>query len=877
MQEWQKHIVSHAIHFRDNQGRVTRLIGTCRDITAEEEGHQTLKDARERAFRQQSAFAKIAVDRPTPDILQTELQWIAKIAAETLEVERVGVWLLSEDQDVLDCVELYVASTGEHSSNIQLASADYPQYWQAIRTNTRINAHNALQDARVAEFRDGYLIPLGISSMLDAAITVDDALAGVICIEHTGPMRIWHPDEEAFATSIGSIIAQMLVSDQRQEMEREYRRLIDYVSAGVVVHAPDTTITSCNWMAAHILELEEDRVEGADADDPAWKFVKEDGTPMPQEDFPVVKVLKTLSPVDDYVVGILKPNGKTTWCLTRAYPAFMSNGDLKEVVVTFVDITRQREATEGLRESEIRNRLIVENAPYCIHEIDLDGRMVSINKTGMTMLNIENESDILGIKYIDLAAEDHRPRINSLMQAAFSGKASEFEVRGVNGRAYTSSFVPIYDDHSSRVVRLMGMSVDITDRLQASLEREQLQLQLSHALKMEAVGQLAGGIAHDFNNLLHVMKVYGEFAREEADEESEQYRYLRESEKAVDRATVLVSQLLAFSRRQVLQMEDVDLNTVIAESVEMLRHVIGRHIDFQLKCSDDHALVHVDPGQVSQILINLCTNARDAMPDGGVITIGVQRVTADNTPGWLVNRGGHRQFVILTVEDNGHGMDLVTQNHIFEPFFTTKDVGKGTGLGLSTVYGLIQQHHGEIHVESEENHGTTFLIAFPAVDVAEQTAGVQRSASSVSGSETILLAEDEDAIRETSTQILSEAGYQVLTAADGRQAVEVFTHHVDEIDLVLLDVIMPGMSGRVAYERIHELRPNLPVLFASGFSDSATETNFVSRHGHTLLQKPFSRDSLLHHIRRSLDEADSHETKSSEKKTPVNKAGAVRQ
>ena len=850
-----KYIVSHALHFKKTDGQVARLIGTCRDISAEKEGRQTLKDARARAVKQQAAFAKIAVERNTSGNLDAELRRIAEIASETLNVERTGIWLLSDDQKKLSCLEQFLLSKKEHSNGCVLNSGDYPGYWKALRSDSRINAHDALQDSRVAEFRIEYLIPLGITSMLDAVFTLDDKLAGVVCFEHTGTKREWHPDEEAFATSIASIVSQLLVTDQRRQMEREHRRLIDYVSAGVVVHAPDTSIISCNWMATQILKLSESQLLGLEADGPQWKFVRDDGSPMPAEEFPVNRVIATHEGVGDYIVGVEFADEGTTWCLARAYPVFANNGSLREIVVTFIDITRQRTAMAGLRESELHNRLLIENAPCCIHEIDMEGRFISVNTAGLKMMELGSAEEIIGRKYLGLVSQDHRARIQSLMDAAFTGKSSEFEFRATNDRAYTSSFVPIYDEDRLKVIRLMGMSVDITDRLQASQEREQLQLQLSHALKLEAVGQLAGGVAHDFNNLLHIMKVYGEFAQEDAEQGSEQLRYLQETEKAVERATSLVSQLLAFSRRQNLQQEDVDLNVIVEEAVEMLRRAIGSHINIEFFPSEDNAVVHVDLGQMNQVLINLCTNARDAMPDGGTITINLQVVNSDDAPDWVENSPSSGKHVILTIADNGVGMSSSTLDHIFEPFFTTKEVGKGTGLGLSTVYGLVQQHGGAIYVDSQLNKGSLFLIALPVVPgTATARIGIKAEAR-ITGSETILLVEDEEAIRETNKRVLSLAGYQVHTANNGEQAMATFFEHSDKIDLVLLDVIMPELSGRTVYERLKKLRPNLPVLFVSGYSDASVETDFISDRKLPLLHKPFSREELLLNVRQELDRA----------------------
>ena len=396
-------------------------------------------------------------------------------------------------------------------------------------------------------------------------------------------------------------------------------------------------------------------------------------------------------------------------------------------------------------------------------------------------------------------------------------------------------------------------SIDVTERKKAVEAHDELEVQLRQAQKMEAVGQLAGGVAHDFNNLLQVILGFGDMARAELGAESPIRKDLDEIMKAGNRAKTLVRQLLAFSRRQVLDMRDINLNDLIADLMTMLRRVIGEHITLDVISGHDLGIVSADPGQIQQILMNLCVNARDAMPDGGRITIETENVHVDeafcDTHAWA--QPG--PYALLSVSDTGCGMDEETMANVFEPFFTTKGVGEGTGLGLSTVYGLVKQHQGMIHAHSEVDWGTTFKVYLPLVERPAAPVADRLEGPALGGTETILLAEDDEMVRTLSQTVLERAGYTVLTACDGEDALRVFDERVDDIDMALLDVMMPKLGGRAVFEHIQKARPNMRVLFASGYSMSAIHTDFVLDEGLELVQKPCPPDDLLRRVRQLLD------------------------
>ena len=388
------------------------------------------------------------------------------------------------------------------------------------------------------------------------------------------------------------------------------------------------------------------------------------------------------------------------------------------------------------------------------------------------------------------------------------------------------------------------------------IEREQAkEEQLQQSQKMEAVGRLAGGIAHDFNNLLTAINGYSDLTLRKLDPKSDLCGRIKEIRKAGERAASLTRQLLAFSRKQMLQPRVLDLNSVITEMHKMLHRLIGEDIVLQLALGNLLGQVKADPGQIEQILMNLAVNARDAMPQGGRLTIETRNVLLNQTHvnRQLVPQPGN--YVMISVSDDGCGMDGETQAHIFEPFFTTKGVGKGTGLGLSTVYGIVKQSDGGIWVYSELGKGTAFNICFPRVDELSPAEESAASAEVPGGDETILLVEDEDLVRALSKEMLEQYGYSVISASNGDEGVRICKEFAGPIDLMITDVVMPHMSGRELAERIGILRPGMQVLYMSGFTDDAIVRHGLLDKDFAFIQKPFSPESLALKAREVLDQS----------------------
>ena len=419
--------------------------------------------------------------------------------------------------------------------------------------------------------------------------------------------------------------------------------------------------------------------------------------------------------------------------------------------------------------------------------------------------------------------------------------------------------VPVFDA-AGGPRRLVGMVTDLTERLQAEEERHALEEQLRAAQKLEAVGRLAGGVAHDFNNMLAVILNCAAFVAEELPADHPARIDVEEVLRAGESAAALTRQLLAFSRRQVLEPRVLDLNATVSRLEKMVQRLIGEHIALELVLAQDLGRVRADPGQVEQVLMNLAVNARDAMPQGGTLTVETADVElgGEDAPRHLDVPPG--RYVRLRIQDTGHGMDADTQRRIFEPFFTTKGKGKGTGLGLSTVYGIVKQSGGTIQVESAPGEGTAFDILLPRVDDAVQPLVVDRPpVRPLAGGETVLVAEDDDAVRRITERLVRAGGYRVLTAASGAEALRLAERHAGGLDLLLTDMVMPGMTGRELAARLRVMHPGVRVVYMSGYTDDEFEAQGGLEAGAVLVPKPFGAADLMRKLREALEAPRSSE------------------
>ena len=521
----------------------------------------------------------------------------------------------------------------------------------------------------------------------------------------------------------------------------------------------------------------------------------------------------------------------------------------------------QHQAETALGDRQARYEAMVRSINDGVISCDHQGRVVGWNPGAEKILGY-SEREVLNQPFVQLIPDryqaDHlagMARVGEGGASHIMGKAVELQARHKDGREIPIS-LSLSQWQVGEAKCFTGIIRDLSERKLAETEREQLETQLRMSQKMEAIGRLAAGVAHDFNNLLTVILGYTEFALHRAPEGSSLREDLAEVNQAADRGAMLTRQLLAFSRKEVLQPTLVDLNQTVAAFDKTFRLLLGEDINFVLRLAPDLGLTMADPSQIEQVIMNLVINARDAMPRGGTLVIESADIEIDDA--YAANHAGVQpgSYVQLAISDTGCGMDAGTKAHVFEPFFTTKEQGKGTGLGLSTVYGIVKQSGGGVVVYSELGVGTTFRIYLrregSAVAVTAAPTKVQERPP---GNETILLVEDEEAIRKFAKRCLDGAGYRVVTAGDGEEALEVLTEHVGNVDLVVTDVVMPRMSGGVLAQKLSETRPALKILFVSGYTDAAILQHGVQHAGSRFLSKPFSPAGLLRKVREVLDDA----------------------
>ncbi|MEX1182052.1 MAG: PAS domain S-box protein [Gemmatimonadota bacterium] len=546
-----------------------------------------------------------------------------------------------------------------------------------------------------------------------------------------------------------------------------------------------------------------------------------------------------------------RKDGTLYWDASWISPIRDAGGRTTRFLALQEDVTERRATEEALRASEQRLRTLFETVNLIVLTLDAAGRVEYANPFLLKLTGYTRE-EVLGADWFErLIPEAHRPNMRGVFRNMIEQLLHPHYRNPILTRTGAERMISWHNtvvrDAQGRPTGTLSIGEDIT-------EHAQLEAQLRQSQKMEAVGRLAGGVAHDFNNLLTVILGTAELMLFDTPATDPRQAELGEIRSAGERAAALTRQLLAFSRKQVLDVRVVDLNDLVVNLDRLLRRVIGEDVHLRTLPWVGLGAARADPGQIEQVILNLAINSRDAMPDGGTITIETANVELDETYAATHSPVQIGAYVMLALSDTGTGMTAATRAQIFEPFFTTKPAGKGTGLGLATVYGIVNQSGGHIWVYSEPGQGTTFKIYLPRVDASVDEAATDSARSEpLTGTEFILVVEDDDTVRNVTSRMLEARGYRVLLAGAGAEALKLVEQHAGQISLLISDVVMPDMSGRELADRLAQIRPDMRVLFVSGYTDDTIAHHGVLEQGVNFLQKPFTPDALARMVRRVLD------------------------
>lgn len=773
---------------------------------------------------------------------QTVLSKLADAAVQQSDADEVSILLPTNDGR-----ELYVAAVrGEKRERL---------LGERIPLDESISSWVARERRGIilnGEVRDERFVALwprpDIRSSISVPMEVANKLVGVINLNVTSRLRPFTLGQLKALTILAGTAAAALESAslhaQVRTAEANYRSIFENAVEGIFQSTAPGRFITVNPSMARILGYESPQeLLGTITDNARQLYVD------PESAARVTETLEQADILRDYEFEAYRKDGSHIWVSLNIRVVRNDNGVEIYHEGSIEDITERKRVEGALRESGARYRDLVENAHDIIYEHDLDGNYTSTNKAGEQITGYTRE-ETLKLNLTQTVAPEHLEKSREMIRRKLAGEtvtAYELENIAKDGRRIALEVNSSLVFHNGVPVGVQGIARDVT-------ERKRLEEQLRQSQRLEAIGQLAGGVAHDFNNLLTVISGYSDLLLRRLPADGPLKSHVTEIKKAGERAAGLTRQLLAFSRKQILQPKVLDLNTVVSDLDKMLRRLIGEDVDLLTKTEAGLGQVKADPGQIEQVVVNLVVNARDAMEHGGKVTIEMSNVTLTGAYAFQHEQCTPGEYVMLAVSDTGSGIDPAIRGRIFEPFFSTKGAGKGTGLGLSTVYGIVRQSGGNIYVYSEVGKGTAFKIYLPRVDQnSDDVATRGRAAPAVGGHETILLVEDEAQVRQIAQQILESLGYHVLTAENGEQALTIAADYAEDIHLMITDVVMPQMGGRELVERLTVLRPNLRVIYMSGYTDDAIVRHGLMDERLEFIQKPFTPDALARKIRTALE------------------------
>jgi len=645
----------------------------------------------------------------------------------------------------------------------------------------------------------------------------------------------------------GILIITRDINERRRKEEELRDKIIQTLFDGapnpIFVADEAGRYVDANRAGLAFLECDKESLQVKDVKDFTPTFLKDANC---VEDFSLLLKGRTFE--SDFCV-----NGVTKTLLLSVVPFHLSGRSILFWIGQ--DITSRKQAEGALRESEEKYRLLIEYQTDLVVKMDAKGRFLFVSPSYCKLFG-KKEKDLIGESFLNLVCKEDRTETAKAMKRLQTPPHTCFIEHRVfirDKQRYIAWQLKGIKGERGNVDTIVGGGRDISKRKKAEEEKENIQAQLLQAQKMEAIGTLAGGIAHDFNNLITVIKGHSELLmRKIAPEEGSLREHVEEVGKAASSAAMLTSQLLTFSRRHMCQPILMDINSLIEDLEKMTRRLIGEDIRLKTVIGEDAGFVRADPTQITQIIMNLAVNARDSMPEGGDLMIRTEALTLKGKQQKIDSGRRNNQFVCLSVQDTGTGIDAETLPHIFEPFFTTKRPGEGTGLGLSVVYGIIKQHGGWIEVESEVGKGTVFKVYLPRIPLKKGPKARNGTTIVKGRGERILLIEDERAVRRYINEALQENGYEIIDAATAKEAIDIFEREGGNFDLILSDVVLPEINGINLVEQFLHLKPALKVLLTSGYMDRKSQWPVIKERGYTFLQKPFDQADLFKAVRKAL-------------------------
>ncbi len=844
---------------RSEQGRFVGMVTVLTEIGERKQAEEALC----RRAEELAALQATVLDITTPHGLPTLLETIVERAARLLNAPSGGLYLCDPQQQEVRCVVSF--NTPRDDTGVVLRYGEGVAGTVAKSGKPLIVDNYRLWPDRTVVFEEGK----PFAAVVSAPMVWRGEVIGVIhVLDRSESRHFTQADLElltlfanhaAIAVANGRLYeaAQQELAE-RKRTDEELRRLKEFnegivtgVAEALLMEDAAGLITFVNPALEKLLGYTAGELVGCH-----WQKIVAQGE---VERVQARTAQRPAGVAEQYETRLRSKEGGEIPTLVSARPLFAERV-FAGVLSAFTDITDRVQAEQALRDSEERYRTLVHNMPLGIYRRrpGPQGQFLMANPAFLNMFGFDSLQALNEAPVQDLCVHyEDRKAFTDLLATGESMTPAELQFRRKDGSPFWGSVTArvVRDERSGEVAYLDCTMEDITARKRAEEEREKLEAQLRQAQKMETVGLLAGGVAHEFNNMLTVIQGNAELSLAQLDPSHRLYKGLQAIQRTAKRAAILTRELLAFSRRQILQPQALDLNTLVAASSRMLGRIIGEQIELQVTLASQIGPVFADESALEQVLMNLALNARDAMPEGGTLRIETAPVTFDQAYCSLHPEARVGEYVRLTVADTGLGMDEATQAHLFEPFFTTKEVGKGTGLGLAMVYGIVKQHEGLIEVQSQVGQGTRFDIYLPVYPAPVPERSEAQPASVPGRRETILVAEDEETVREFAQTVLEGLGYTVLLARDGLQAMKMFTANQEGIDLVILDAVMPKLSGQKAYEAMSAVRPDLPVLFITGWAAEMAALSAALSPGLPVLQKPFTVEQLGRKVREALDTA----------------------